>query len=154
MTPPEASIRDLDDADLAWVAEQERAIFGGAAWSSALLTQDFAYGGKRYRGVAMDGELVAYAVYGFDGDAFSLMNLAVVPEARGKGLGRLLVDDFLAEAARLAAHEAWLEVAVNNESALALYRSYGFEDVRVRPRYYQPDDVDALVMRVRLPRSD
>ena len=39
---------------------------------------------------------------------------------------------------------------MENAAALALYRDYGFEDVRIRPRYYQPEDVDALVMRMRL----
>jgi ribosomal-protein-alanine N-acetyltransferase len=44
----------------------------------------------------------------------------------------------------------WLEVAVTNSAAIALYREFGFEDVRVRRRYYQPEDIDALVMRARL----
>ena len=37
-----------------------------------------------------------------------------------------------------------------NPNALALYRAYGFEDVRIRPRYYQPENEDALVMRKRM----
>ncbi len=78
------------------------------------------------------------------------MNLAVVPSARGQGLGRALMDDFLAEATRLGVDEACLEVAVTNEAALGLYRAYGFDDVRTRPRYYQPEDVDGVVMRLRL----
>ena len=53
-------------------------------------------------------------------------------------------------AAAQGAGDAWLEVSVENEPALALYREYGFQDVRIRPRYYQPEDVDALVMRLRL----
>ena len=143
-------LRDLTEEDLAWVAHQEVAIFGPAAWSESLIRDDFRWGGKLYRGVERDGELVAYAVFGYDGDAFHLMNLAVVPEARRRGVARVLVDDFLAEAAAQGAGDAWLEVSVENEAALALYREYGFEDVRIRPRYYQPEDVDALVMRLRL----
>lgn len=146
----DVALRDLHDADLAWVAVQERVIFGAAAWSPALIREDFRFGGKRYRGVEREGELAGYAVYGYDGDAFSLMNLAVVPDHRGHGLARALVDDFLAEARNEGAPDAWLEVSVENEAALGLYRSYGFEDVRIRPRYYQPENVDALVMRLRL----
>jgi ribosomal-protein-alanine acetyltransferase len=113
----------------------------------SLIKDDFAFGGKRYRG-ALDGdELVGYAIYGYDGDAFNLMNIAVVPAARRRGIGRALMEDFLEEAASEGAREAWLEVSVANPSALALYRAYGFEDVRIRPRYYQPEDEDALVMR-------
>lgn len=141
------TLRDLTRADLPWVGEQEKVIFGASAWSDALIREDFAYGGKRYRGAELDGELAGYAVYGYDGDAFHLMNIAVVPEARGRGLGRALMDDFLADAATVGAPHAWLEVSVANAAALALYRSYGFEDVRIRPRYYQPENEDALVMR-------
>jgi ribosomal-protein-alanine N-acetyltransferase len=144
------STRDLEPHDLAWVAEQESAIFGASAWSPALIASDFAQGLRRYRGLDVDGVLAGYAVYGFDGDAFHLMNLAVAREARGEGLSHVLMDDFLAEARRLGVAEAWLEVAVTNEAALALYRSHGFEDVRVRRRYYQPEGVDALVMRLRV----
>lgn len=140
-------LRDLTEADLQWVAEQEKMIFGAAAWSLALIRDDFAFGGKRYRGAEVDGELAGYAVYGYDGDAFSLMNIASVPGARRQGIGRALMEDFLAEAVAQHVREAWLEVSVENPAALALYRAYGFEDVRIRPRYYQPEDHDALVMR-------
>ncbi|MDN4490052.1 ribosomal protein S18-alanine N-acetyltransferase [Demequina sp. SYSU T00068] len=144
------AIRDLTEADLPWMAEVERELFGASAWSRDLITEDFRYGLTRYRGLEVDGALAGYAVYGFDGDAFHLMNLAVVPAMRGRGLGRALMEDFMAEARRLGAPDAWLEVAVTNQVALALYRSYGFEDVRVRRKYYQPEGVDALVMRAQL----
>lgn len=146
MTDP-VQVRDLEPSDLGWVAAQEQLIFGPAAWSAALIREDFTYGLKRYRGAELHGELAGYAIYGFDGDAFHLMNLAVTPEARRSGVGRALMDDFLAEAARVGAHAVWLEVAVTNEAALALYRVYGFHDVRLRKRYYQPGDVDAVVMK-------
>ncbi len=140
-------LRDLTSADLPWVAEREIEIFGASAWSLALLTEDFRFGMKRYRGVAVDDELAGYAIYGFDGDAFHLMNIAIVPGRRRKGLGRALLQDFLAEAAAVGAREAWLEVSVANPGAIALYVAHGFAEVRRRPRYYQPEDEDALVMR-------
>ena len=143
----DVTVRDLERSELDWVAEQEKLIFGASAWSLALIRDDFAYGGKRYRGAVVDGALVGYAVYGYDGDAFSLMNIAVVPIARRRGVGRVLMEDFLGEARAEGAREAWLEVSVENPGALALYREFGFEDVRIRPRYYQPEDHDALVMR-------
>jgi ribosomal-protein-alanine N-acetyltransferase len=143
-------VRDLTSDDLGWVADQEKAIFGTSAWSPELIATDFASGFRRYRGLDIDGALAGYAVYGFDGDAFHLMNIAVASDARGEGRSHLLMEDFLAEARRLGVSEAWLEVAVTNGAALALYRSHGFEDVRVRRRYYQPEGIDALVMRLRV----
>lgn len=149
MTDPahEWVVRDLAEGDLTWMAQQEQAIFGPAAWSSSLIREDFLYGMRRYRGLEFHGDLIGYAVYGFDGDAFHLMNIAITESARGSGGGRILMDDFLAEARRVGAPDAWLEVAVTNEAALALYRAYGFDDVRVRKRYYQPENVDAVVMK-------
>ncbi|MFW2512991.1 ribosomal protein S18-alanine N-acetyltransferase [Demequina sp. SO4-13] len=155
-----ARVRDLGDRDLDRVAALEREIFAGSAWSPGLIREEFRYGASRWRGIDSDhaidtgSDLVAYAVYGFEGNAFHLMNLAVEPASRGRGLGLALMRDFLGEARRLGTTEAWLEVAVTNDAALALYRAHGFEDVRVRRRYYQPEDVDALVMRVRLTDED
>ncbi|MFV0285566.1 MAG: GNAT family N-acetyltransferase [Demequina sp.] len=152
-TPEDAglvSLRDLTEADLEWVAQREIEIFGLSAWSPSLIREDFLHGFSRWRGVEVDGVLAGYAVYGFEGDAFHLMNLAIAPEARRRGLARVVMGDFLAEARRLSAPDAWLEGATTNAAALALYRDHGFEDVRVRPRYYQPEGLDALVMRLRL----
>lgn len=154
--PTRASARDVRDVtedDLARIAQLEHETFGPSAWSPALIREQFRYGFMRWRAVDDDGEvgrdlgLAGYVVYGFDGGVFHLMNLVVAPFARGRGLARALMDDFMAEAHRLGVPEASLEVAVTNEPALALYRAYGFETVRVRKRYYQPEDVDALSMR-------
>ena len=130
------------------MAAAEKELFGASAWSASLIAEDYLYGLTRYRGLELDGVLVGYSVYGYDGDAFHLMNLAVLPGARRRGLGRVLLEDFLAAARAEGAPDAWLEVAVDNVAALALYRAYGFEDVRVRTKYYQPEGIDALVMRV------
>ena len=42
-----------------------------------------------------------------------------------------------------------LEVRADNEPAIALYRSFGFDRIAVRRRYYQPGDIDAHIMRLR-----
>jgi ribosomal-protein-alanine N-acetyltransferase len=147
-------IRDFVEDDLPWMAAAETEIFANAAWSEALIREDWRYGTCRYRLAEVDGLRAGYAVYGFDGDAFHLMNLAVLPDFRRKGIAQALVDEFLAEAARAKAPDAWLEVAVDNEGALALYRALGFEVVRTRRKYYQPGGIDALVMRKELPHRD
>jgi ribosomal-protein-alanine acetyltransferase len=143
-------IRDLGPADLDWVAEQEEAIFGPAAWSRAMIEEDFRFPGKRYIGVEDDGALVGYGMTSFDGDALHVLNLAVRADARNRGNGAALLTAMVDQARELGASEMWLEVRVDNEAAHTLYESFGFVPVRIRPRYYQPEDVDGLVMRLQL----
>jgi ribosomal protein S18 acetylase RimI-like enzyme len=62
----------------------------------------------------------------------------------------VLVQTLLAEARRRGASEVLLEVRADNPSAQRLYRTLGFEGIATRPHYYQPDDVDAVIMRLEL----
>ncbi|MDR0808186.1 MAG: GNAT family N-acetyltransferase [Gemmobacter sp.] len=78
-----------------------------------------------------------------------LLTLAVVPEARRAGEGRRLLAAFLDAATTRAASTAFLEVAVDNTAAIALYTAGGFAVTGRRPRYYRHPDgtpLDALVM--------
>lgn len=146
-------VRDLAESELDWMAECEVEVFGPAAWSRALIDVDFHSGLRRYRGVEEEDSLVGYAVYGEDGDSFHLMNLVIIPSARGRGHARALMDDFLEEARHRGVRAASLEVAATNVAAIGLYRSFGFSVIRIRPRYYQPEDVDGLVMGLELVES-
>jgi len=79
-----------------------------------------------------------------------LLTLAVAPEARRRGVGRRLVQGFLAQAAQGCAQEAFLEVAADNRAALALYAAAGFIEVGRRLGYLAGPGtapVDALVLR-------
>jgi ribosomal-protein-alanine N-acetyltransferase len=79
-----------------------------------------------------------------------ILTLAVHPEARRRGLGLVLVQSAATTAQTLGAEAFWLEVAVDNEAAIALYAATGFEAAGKRPRYYARKDgerIDALVMR-------
>ena len=104
--------------------------------------------------VAVDGEtVVGYAAVLAPqgaGDA-DVLTIAVAGPARGQGAGRALLTRLIAAAADRGAHRVFLEVRADNPVATALYASAGFEAVGRRPHYYQPDDVDAVVMRLELP---
>jgi [ribosomal protein S18]-alanine N-acetyltransferase len=75
-----------------------------------------------------------------------LYSLAVDPAARGRGVGRLLMEAVLACARSRGAVEVGLEVRTDNEGAIALYRSLGFTGAGVVEGYYA-DGSPALVMR-------
>ena len=77
-----------------------------------------------------------------------IQTIAVSEGARGKGLGRVLMLQLISEAHTRGAREVFLEVRDDNPAAQALYVSLGFEQIAVRPKYYQPDGVDAIIMRL------
>ncbi len=79
-------------------------------------------------------------------DEAEILTLAVLPPWRRSGIGRALLTDALAASAQDGARAMFLEVAVGNERALALYRSAGFAEIGRRPAYYPGGD-DALTMR-------
>lgn len=74
-----------------------------------------------------------------------MLTLAVLPSARRSGIGRALVEAGLQASQERGAARAFLEVAVNNQAAIALYRASGWGEAGHRARYYR-DGSDALVL--------
>ncbi|MGN6426343.1 ribosomal protein S18-alanine N-acetyltransferase [uncultured Leifsonia sp.] len=83
-----------------------------------------------------------------------IQTIAVAPAARRHGLGRSLMQALIGEARKRGAREVFLEVRADNPGAQNLYRTLGFEEIGVRPKYYQPDGVDAIVMRLAVPATE
>lgn len=73
-----------------------------------------------------DGEVQALGFAVADRDVVSLNEIATMPSARGRGLGRRLVASLLAWGRGLGASRGFLQVAADNAPALALYRTLGF----------------------------
>jgi ribosomal-protein-alanine N-acetyltransferase len=97
--------------------------------------------------VALDGDRVAgYMIAWFIEDEIHLINIAVDPERQRKGIGsRLmiyLIDLALEEGRKLIT----LEVRASNISAASLYRSFDFEYIGIRERYYSDNKEDAILM--------
>lgn len=92
----------------------------------------------------------AYCAFRVYAEELHLMNLAVAPEWRMRGLGRFLLRLAFDMGGRRGAHEAWLEVRASNLPALALYRSQGLAEVGCRRGYYSRPREDALLLRAPL----
>ena len=75
---------------------------------------------------------------------YEIHTIGVDPAYQGRGIGRRMLDALLDIAADSVVH---LEVRVDNEPAIALYRSVGFTEVGVRKRYYRISGADAYTMR-------
>ncbi|TNM70014.1 ribosomal-protein-alanine N-acetyltransferase [Streptomyces sp. NP160] len=129
----------------------EAALFGASAWSAETFWSELAAPGRTYL-VAEDGggALLGYAGLALAGPDADVQTLAVAAHAQRRGVGALLLDALVAAAREGGASAVLLEVRADNEPAQALYAARGFERIGVRRRYYQPEDVDALVLRLRL----
>jgi ribosomal-protein-alanine N-acetyltransferase len=79
-------------------------------------------------------------------DEAHINHLAVRPQARGQGLGTLLMRRVLTEARRLGAVRATLEVRASNDRARRFYETMGFAVTATRPRYYTNPTEDALIL--------
>ncbi|WP_342664748.1 ribosomal protein S18-alanine N-acetyltransferase [Microbacterium luticocti] len=147
-----ARLRAATPDDLDAIMALEHASFPTDAWSERMMRDELASPHGHYFVVDHAGELVGYAglraVSGSrDGD---IQTIAVAEASRGRGWGRMLVTALMDEAARRGVRDLFLEVRADNSVAQALYTSEGFREVGRRPRYYQPDDVDAIVMQADL----
>ena len=80
-------------------------------------------------------------------DAADMMNLAVSPDYRRQGIGKVLVNALADNLRQNNVIALLLEVRVSNEPAIALYQKLGFVQVGRRPRYYHNPREDALILR-------
>ncbi|MDB5440063.1 MAG: ribosomal-protein-alanine acetyltransferase [Caulobacteraceae bacterium] len=81
-------------------------------------------------------------------DEAEILTLAVEPAGRRRGLGRRLTEQAAAQAAQRGAAKLFLEVAIDNPAAIALYRACGFRELGLRRGYYSRVEsaIDALVL--------
>lgn len=132
-----------------WNIEQlvaiERELFAKEAWSSGMFWSELA-AGHYYRVAVEDDEILGYAGLAVAGDEAWVNNIAVRAASQRRGIGAVLMEELLDEAARRGCRQIALEVATDNHAAQAMYDRYGFEAVGVRRGYYQPSNKDALVM--------
>ncbi len=145
------NIRDAALADIAAVAALEAELFGSDAWSADIVREELTGERRRYIVLVDESDAIrGYAgvlVVATDGD---IQTIAVDPALRGAGHGRALMNELLDEADRRGASQVFLEVRADNPPARGLYLSLGFVEIGVRPGYYQPEGVDAIVMQLQL----
>lgn len=101
--------------------------------------------------VALEGELVV----GYIGsqtvlDESDIMNVAIRPEYRRKGIGNALITELISVLREKSVCSLSLEVRKSNEPAILLYTKLGFLQVGLRPNYYRHPKEDAIIMRKEL----
>jgi len=148
MSAGDAVLRDVHWTDVSELADLERTIFAHDAWSEASWWRELAGRPRRdYVAVRDEHGILGYAGVDHGGEVADVMTVAVAPRARGRALGHDLLGELERRALERGADWAMLEVRADNAPALGLYDRAGYVRLAVRRRYYQPGDVDALVMR-------
>lgn len=142
------TVRRAGVEDLAVIMELERTSFPTDAWSEPMMREELLSPHSHYLVDEEAGSLIGYAGLRAPRGArdADVQTIAVAEAARGHGRGRALLRELLTEAKNRGAHEMFLEVRADNPGAEALYVSEGFAEIARRPGYYQPDNVDAIVM--------
>ena len=131
----------------------ERASFPTDAWSDAMMREELASPHGWYVVVEEAGRVIGYAGLRAPRGApdADIQTIAIARRRAAGAAAARCCATLLEEAARRGVRDVFLEVRADNPVAQALYASEGFTEVGRRPRYYQPDDVDAIVMRLEVP---
>jgi [ribosomal protein S18]-alanine N-acetyltransferase len=144
------AIGALMPADVDRCAQLDAHLFDGdEPWSAAMFERELASKHNYFVGARTAGTLIGYAGIarlGFTSftrvSFYEVRNIGVDPAHQGRGIGRRLFDQLLKFADGGA---VYLEVRTDNEAAIALYRSVGFDQIDLRPGYYS--GADAYTMR-------
>ena len=141
-------IRRLAYSDLPQVIAIERRAFP-TPWSLAMFVLELSKSSGVCLAATVDGRVAGYVVCSRYADVWHVMNVAVDPDHRRRGIAAALLEHLLAEVGDDAA--LTLEVRRTNAGAMRLYERHGFRAAGIRRRYYQDNGEDALVMWRNLP---
>jgi [ribosomal protein S18]-alanine N-acetyltransferase len=143
------TIDALTPADAERCAQLEAQLFDGDdPWPAVAFERELTSAQNHYVAARSAGLLVGYAGVSRLGRKppyeYEVHTIGVDPAYQGQGIGRRLLDELLAFA---GGGVVYLEVRTDNEAAIALYGSVGFEQIGLRRRYYRVSGADAYTMR-------
>jgi ribosomal-protein-alanine N-acetyltransferase len=143
------TIRPMRESDLPFVVAIERLSFS-TPWSETLFFNEI-YKQRSIPKVAVIGDRIAgYICANHVADEGHILNLAVHPDFRGRGIANTLVENILEELKENACRFLYLEVRASNNAARKLYEGFGFSVVGTRKGYYTEPKEDAVIMMLRL----
>jgi ribosomal-protein-alanine N-acetyltransferase len=123
-------------------------------WSDRMFQQEFAnpmgvsFGWRSEE--RLDGYIFGWIIF----EDLHINNVAVDPDLRRGGIGSRLLEAIFAEARARGVERVLLEVRPSNGNARALYAKFGFEQVAVRPGYYEDTGEDGIILMARLTASN
>ena len=116
-----------------------------APWSRKMIEDDIQNPNSFYA-VEEDGKILGYAAITVIAGEANVTNVAVLPEARGKGIGKKVLSHLIDICIEKNFYLITLEVRKSNIPAISLYKSLDFEIEGERKNYYSDNGEDALIM--------
>lgn len=138
-------VRKLLPEDLEQVCRIEEETFS-LPWSYESFADTINREDTIYLAAEENGEILGYLGIWKSLEEGEITNVAVKSGFRGRGIGRSLLETAIEEAGRVGITALTLEVRISNKRAIHLYESMGFQNVGVRPGFYQKPKEDAVIM--------
>lgn len=143
----------MQEAHIAQIAALEKQCFSDP-WSEVSVRSELSNPLSDWLVAEEDGKLIGYVGSQSVAPEADVMNLAVAPEWRKKGIGRALMKALIEQLHSRGITALFLEVRVGNIPAQNLYRGLEFVEVGRRPKYYVNPTEDALILRKELTDAD
>lgn len=135
--------------DCEQVAAIEAASFS-MPWSLQAFADTVERENYRYYVAEEAGEILGYCGFTFVLDEAEIPNVCVKEEARGRHIGREMLEVLIAEAVRMRLTVLYLEVRESNGPARKLYQNLGFREDGIRKNFYEQPSEDAVLMSLTL----
>ncbi len=126
------------------VLEIERISFK-SPWNRSLFEKEIQLEFSYFFVAFLEGRVVGYGGFWKAKDDADILNLAVHPAFRKKGVGRKILSYLLDSAKEIGIKRVFLEVRDTNPAAIKLYEAFGFITVGKREKYYKDDDALVLI---------
>ena len=139
-------IVNMHESHIAQVAALEKICFSDP-WSENSVASELKNPLSCWLVAEEDGVVAGYVGSQTVIDESDMMNIAVHPDHRRKGIAEALVMELVEALKKRESQCLTLEVRASNEPAKALYEKLGFEQVGLRKNYYRNPKEDALILR-------
>ena len=139
-------ITEMNTAHVAQVAQLEKLCFADP-WSEKSVASELENKWALWLVAVEDDRVVGYIGSQTSIDETDVMNVAVHPDCRRRGIAEALIMELVEQLKQKGSHALMLEVRASNAPAIALYEKLGFTEIGRRKNYYRNPREDALILR-------
>ena len=139
-------LEKMNETHVAQVAELETICFSDP-WSEKSVASELCNKLSCWLVAVENGQVEGYIGSQTVCGETDMMNVAVHPDHRRKGIAQALILGLIGELKNMESHCLTLEVRASNAPAIALYEKLGFAEIGRRKNYYRNPKEDALILR-------